>query len=137
MQCGAPDAVDLLATRFRILSEPLRVRLIQALRGGEKSVTALAADVSASQATVSHHLRLMEAAGVLGRRPEGNLVYYFVADSSVFALCDAVCASIGERLSHLTTLFGPAPAAAAPAPSPAPTSARTATRRRRRTARTP
>jgi len=91
-------AVDLVTARFRILGEPVRVRLLEALQEGEKSVSALAAEVRTSRANVSKHLRLMQSAGVVGRRPVGNVVFYFIADASVLDLCSAVCASIGERL---------------------------------------
>lgn len=44
--------------------------------------------------------RLLQEAGVIGRRQEGNLVYCYVSDDSVLRLCDAVCTSLGERLSR-------------------------------------
>lgn len=96
----SPAAIDLVAARFRVLGEPLRVRLVQALRAGERNVSELAGAVAASQPNVSKHLRLLQEAGILGRRARGNLVYYFIADPSVFNLCDAVCASLGERVAR-------------------------------------
>jgi len=93
-------AVELVATRFRILGEPLRIRLLQALYDGEKSVSELVAEVRSTQPNVSKHLRILQDAGIVGRRQEGNLVYCFIADDSVFALCDAVSSSIGDRLSR-------------------------------------
>ncbi len=93
-------AIDLVAGRFRILGEPLRIRLIQALQEGEKSVSELVAAVGSTQPNVSKHLRILQEAGIVGRRQEGNLVYCFIADESVFDLCDAVCSSVGERLSR-------------------------------------
>ena len=93
-------AVDLVASRFRILGEPLRIRLIQALHDGEKSVSELVTDVGSTQPNVSKHLRILQDAGIVGRRQEGNLVYCFIADESVFQLCDAVCSSVGERISR-------------------------------------
>ncbi len=93
-------AIELVATRFRILGEPLRIRLIQALHDGEKSVSELVAEVGSTQPNVSKHLRILQDAGIVGRRQEGNLVYCFIADDSVFELCDAVCSSVGERLSR-------------------------------------
>ena len=93
-------AVDMVAGRFKILGEPLRIRLIQALHDGEKSVSELVADVGSTQPNVSKHLRILQEAGIIGRRQEGNLVYCFIADDSVFDLCDAVCSSVGQRLSR-------------------------------------
>ena len=94
------EAIELITARFRVLAEPLRVRLVQALRGGEKTVTELVDELGASQPNVSRHLRLMQDAGVVGRRPEGNLVHYFITDPSVISLCNAVCASVSDRLSR-------------------------------------
>lgn len=93
-------AVERIAERFRILGDPLRMRLIQELRDGEKSVSELAAAVGASQPNASKHLRLIQSAGIAGRRQEGNLVYYSITDQSVFALCDAVCAAVGDYLAQ-------------------------------------
>lgn len=94
-------ALDLVAARFRMLGEPLRVRLIQALRDGERSVSDLVEALEATQPNVSKHLRLLQQAGIVGRRHQGNLVFYFVDDPSVFELCDAVCAAAGDELHRL------------------------------------
>ena len=96
----SPEAIGMIATRFRILSMPLRVRLVQALQDGEKTVSELVDAAPASQPNVSKHLRLMQGAGIVGRRMEGNLAFYFITDESVFDLCNAVCASIGDRLAR-------------------------------------
>jgi DNA-binding transcriptional ArsR family regulator len=93
-------AIEMIAARFRILGEPLRVRIIQELEAGEKTVSQLVEAVGSTQPNVSKHLRLMQEAGIIGRRQEGNLVYCYVSDESVLRLCDAVCTSLGERLSR-------------------------------------
>lgn len=90
----------MIAGRFHVLGEPLRVRLLQALQEGERNVSGLVQAVGASHPSVSKHLRLMQAAGIVGRRPQGNAVYYFITDESVLELCDVVCASLGERLAR-------------------------------------
>jgi DNA-binding transcriptional ArsR family regulator len=93
-------AMEMVATRFRILGEPLRIRLVQELRNGEKSVSELAEAMAASQPNVSKHLRILQGGGIVGRRTEGTHGYYFITDRSVFDLCDAVCTSVGDRLSR-------------------------------------
>ena len=95
----SPEAVEIIAERFRILGEPLRIRIIQALESGAKNVSELVAAVGSTQPNVSKHLRILQESGVVGRRQEGNLAYYSIADPSVIELCDAVCSSVGERLS--------------------------------------
>jgi DNA-binding transcriptional ArsR family regulator len=96
----SPRAVELVAARFRILGEPLRIRLLQALREGERSVGELVAAVDSTQPNVSKHLRILQAAGLVARRQEGNSAYYSIADPGVFALCDLVCDSVGSRLAR-------------------------------------
>ncbi|HEX9163164.1 MAG TPA: metalloregulator ArsR/SmtB family transcription factor [Thermoanaerobaculia bacterium] len=96
----SPAAVDLIAARFRILGEPLRIRILQELQGGEKNVSELVEAVGSTQPNVSKHLRILQDAGIVGRRQDGNLVYCYVADESVLGLCDAVCSSIGDRLTR-------------------------------------
>lgn len=98
------NAVELVASRFRTLGEPIRIQLLQALQRGERNVSDLVAAVGSTQSNVSKHLRILQDAGLVGRRQDGNSVYYSIADPTVFALCDAVCNSIGARLTQHATL---------------------------------
>ena len=98
------DAIELVAARFRTLGEPIRIQLLQALQRGERNVSDLVAAVGSTQSNVSKHLRILQDAGLVGRRQNGNSVYYSIADPTVFALCDAVCNSIGTRLTQHATL---------------------------------
>lgn len=98
------DAIELVAARFRTLGEPIRIQLLQALQRGERNVTDLVAAVGSTQSNVSKHLRILQDADLVGRRQDGNSVYYSIADPTVFALCDAVCNSIGTRLTRHATL---------------------------------
>ena len=93
------EAIALVAARFRMLGEPLRIRLLQALRDGEKTVSELVAAVASTQPNVSKHLRLLQDAGIVGRRQEGTSVYCFIADPTVFDLCNVVCDSLETRFS--------------------------------------
>ena len=93
-------ALDLVAERFKILSEPMRLRLIYSLMDGERSVTQLVEETGSLQANVSKHLGMMLDAGVVGRRKEGLRAYYRVADDSIYELCDLVCGSIQDRLEN-------------------------------------
>jgi len=95
----SPAAIEMVATRFRILGEPLRIRLLQEMREGEKSVSELVAAVGSTQPNVSKHLRILQEAGFIARRQEGNLVYCRIEDPTVFELCNVVCTTLGEQLS--------------------------------------
>lgn len=94
-----PEALELVAARFKVMAEPLRLRILQELEGGEMSVGDITEAVESTQPNVSKHLKMLQEAGLLGRRQEGNTVYYSIADASVFEICEVVCSSIRERLT--------------------------------------
>ncbi len=101
-----PDEVaELIARRFKLLSEPTRIKLLDRLRGGEASVQELAAGVGTTQQNVSKHLGALAEAGVLGRRKQGNFVYYRVIDEGIWELCHDVCGSVERRLGELHDLL--------------------------------
>src|SRR6478672_10837194 len=95
----SPEAIDLVAARFRVLAEPQRLRILQLLRAGEKNVTEITDELETTQPNVSKHLRVLQEAGLVGRRQAGNTVYCFIADPSVFELCDVVCSSLSARVT--------------------------------------
>jgi DNA-binding transcriptional ArsR family regulator len=94
------EAVDLVATRFRVLGEPIRIRILQELQSGERNVTQLVEAIGSTQPNISKHLRILQESGLIGRRQVGTAVYCYIADRSVFDLCDAVCASLETRLAQ-------------------------------------
>ena len=96
------DLVDLIARRFRVIGEPMRIRLLDRLRTGEASVNELAAELGASQQNVSKHLGVLADVGILGRRKDGNHVYYRIVDEGVFGLCEQVCGSMRRQLATLS-----------------------------------
>ncbi len=98
------DLVELIARRFRVIGEPMRIRLLDRLRDGEATVGELSEALSASQQNISKHLAVLADVGILGRRKEGNHVYYRVVDQGVFALCEAVCGSVQQQLRSLNEL---------------------------------
>lgn len=97
--------VELIAQRFRVIGEPMRIRLLDHLRGGESSVHDLTEALGASQQNVSKHLGVLHGAGILTRRKDGTRVLYGIADDSVFALCDTVCGGLQRQLSELNDLL--------------------------------
>ena len=94
------EALELVAERFRVLGEPMRLRLLDALRNGERSVGELVERTGASQANVSKHLSLLHAAGLVGRRRNGTTVHYALTDPSIFQLCDLVCGRLEATLDR-------------------------------------
>jgi DNA-binding transcriptional ArsR family regulator len=78
--------MEALAEYFKVFSEPNRLVVLEALRGGPLNVTAVVDKTGLSQALASKHLKLLTIAGVVQRRPEGSLVFYEVSDKAVFKL---------------------------------------------------
>ena len=99
------EALGLIARRFAVLSEPLRLRLLHALFDGEKSVGALIELTGGTQANVSRHLQTLAEAGLLARRKEGLQVFYSIADPSVFPLCELVCGSLEKQHAQRVDLL--------------------------------
>jgi DNA-binding transcriptional ArsR family regulator len=95
----------LVAERFRTLGEPMRLRLLQALRDGERSVGDLVEEVGAGQANVSKHLQLLHRMGFVQRRKEGTTALYRIADVNVFKLCDLVCGGMRDDLDEKRRLL--------------------------------
>ena len=100
-----PEALALVAARFKVLAEPLRLRILQALEGGEMSVGDITEAVESTQPNISKHLKMLQEAGLVARRQEGNTVYCSIADESVLEICDVVCSSIRERLTAQAGVF--------------------------------
>lgn len=100
--------VDQITARFRVLSDPTRVRILDLLRGGERSVSELVAELGSSQQNVSKHLTTLHREGILGRRKQGNKAIYWIADESVLDLCEHVCGSFERRLTELREAIEPA-----------------------------
>ena len=100
------DLADLIARRFHAIAEPMRVRLLDALRDGEDSVNELAERLGTSQQNVSKHLAVLATVGILGRRKEGNRVFYRIVDEGVLGLCEQVCGSVQQQLAVLEALVG-------------------------------
>ena len=101
-----PDPlIELVARRFRVIGEPMRIRLLDHLRRGELSVGELADTLGASQQNVSKHLGVLHEAGMVERRKAGTRVVYGIADPTVFALCEIVCDGLARHLAEMTVLL--------------------------------
>jgi DNA-binding transcriptional ArsR family regulator len=100
-----PELVELVALRFRLLGEPMRIRLLDLLRDGELSVGELALALGASQQNVSKHLGALHHGGIVRRRKAGNRVVYAIDDASIFQLCEIVCGGLQQRVAGLARLL--------------------------------
>ena len=100
-----PDAlVELIAQRFRLLSEPSRIKLLDAMRAGPTTCSELQAATGASQQNVSKHLGMLLDAGLIRRTKEGNRAFFSIVDESLFDLCEQVCGSLRRQIAELDAL---------------------------------
>ena len=102
MEHPLPDAlVDLIAERFRVIGEPMRIKLLDQMRNGSATVQELTEATGATQTNASKHLAVLHQAGVVSREKDGIYVHYAIADASVFDLCEQVCGGLKRRLNVL------------------------------------
>jgi DNA-binding transcriptional ArsR family regulator len=93
----APDkrvpipVLKLIASKLKLLAQENRLRILNELRGGEKSVTELIVATGGTQANISKHLGVMRGKGIVTCRRNGLNVFYSISDRSVFKLCDLMC----------------------------------------------
>ncbi len=97
--------VELIAQRFRVLGEPMRIKLLDRLRDGDASVHELQEALGASQQNVSKHLGVLLSAGMVSRTKHGTSARYAIADDTVFTLCDHVCGGLRRQLAELDALL--------------------------------
>jgi DNA-binding transcriptional ArsR family regulator len=81
-----PRTVEALAETFRVLGDPTRVRILDALEAGELCVCDIASLVGISESAASHQLRLLRGMRLVRPRRAGRLVYYAVDDHHILAL---------------------------------------------------
>jgi len=101
-----PEMLDLVAERFRALSDRARLSLLQELRGGERTVSDLVSATGMGQANVSRHLSTLHAAGLVTRVREGVFVRYALADKDVLKLCDIVCGRLESEVQERRKIVG-------------------------------
>ena len=97
--------VEVIASRFAVLAEPMRIRLLDRLRDGEATVGQLQTAVGASQQNVSRHLGVLLRAGMVSRTKRGTSAVYAIADESVFGLCEQVCGGVRRQLTELDAVL--------------------------------
>src|SRR5690349_13469348 len=93
--------IDLIARRFRVIAEPMRIKLLDSLREGDASVNELTVRLGATQQNVSKHLAVLHEAGIARREKAGTSVRYSIADESIFELCEIVCGGLRRQVREI------------------------------------
>lgn len=96
---------ELVAQRFRVLGDPNRIRLLDALRDGESTVNELTERLGATQQNVSKHLGVLHQAGFVSRTKRGTFCIYAIADESVFGICEQVCGGVRDQVRELDQIL--------------------------------
>ncbi len=99
------QGLQLVARRFKVLSEPARLKLLMALEEGEQHVTALVELTGLTQGNVSKHLGMLMAEGMVDRRKQGLNAFYFISDPQIIELCDLMCSKLEKEFDKKSTHF--------------------------------
>ena len=92
------EMLSAVANRFKLLSEPMRLKILRTLCENERTVQEIVNKINASQANVSKHLALMHDNGIVNRRKEGLKCYYSIADNSIIYACYLISKSVVDNL---------------------------------------
>ena len=94
-----PDTLEAVADRFKVLAEPARLAILNALCGMPMSVTTLIDETGLSQANLSKHLQVLHTYGFVARQRDKLFVIYRIADTSIFGLCDIMCRQLKRHVA--------------------------------------
>jgi ArsR family transcriptional regulator len=86
------------AELFRVMSAPMRLKIINCLCDGEKNVSYLLTRVDTTQPNMSQHLNTLYQAGILGKRRDGVQIFYRIIDQRIVSICEAVCHEVASKL---------------------------------------
>jgi ArsR family transcriptional regulator len=99
------EAFDAVAQRFRVLSDPMRLKLLYIMGSDEMSVNQLVEKAGGTQSNVSKHLSTLLTHGLVQRRRQGTSAFYSITDAGIFNLCDMVCGGIDRHLQSRRDVF--------------------------------
>ena len=85
---------------LRALSHPVRLKIIEALKHGEKSVSALVKQLGVEQSSLSRHLLALRDAGILKSRQERTTVYYGIRDHDIFQVLRPIAMMLRKKFKE-------------------------------------
>lgn len=98
------EMMNVMAQRFKAMSEPLRLKILQLLKEGERSVGEIAEVLELKHGTASANLNAMAKAGLVSTRREGVKIYYHITNEMVLQICDVACACIREEIDEMVKM---------------------------------
>ena len=101
----SPAQLRHIAQRFKALGESSRLEILNALRGGERTVSDLLGATALNQANASKHLQVLYAAGLVERRKDGASTLYRLADADVLRLCELMCGRLEKEAAAQRKVF--------------------------------
>ena len=90
-----------IASKFKILSESSRLKILRALSAGEKCVKEITLSTGLMQANVSKQLKILESNNIVACRPSGLQRYYTLSDSTVLRLCNILCQQNNQEVNEI------------------------------------
>ena len=93
-------SLEQVAAFFSAFAVPMRLKILNALRRGERSVGDLTTSIGGSQANVSKHLGVLAEKGLVEKTTRGTSAFYRITDPRIFQLCDLVCVQVGQRIAR-------------------------------------
>jgi DNA-binding transcriptional ArsR family regulator len=107
-----PELSQFKAEFFKALAHPLRIRIIDALRGGEVGVNDLSTRLGVEQTTLSQQLAILRSRNLVVGRKNGSNVFYSVRDPAIFRLLDVAREIFNNQLIDVRDLLSQVEAAA-------------------------
>jgi len=91
------EELDRVARQFRLLGEPMRLKIMQTICRKPLTVNEIVEATGANQSNISKHLSLLSSAGIITRQKEGQFVYYSLTDPMTLKLCELVHGQVSEQ----------------------------------------
>lgn len=98
----APSEPELVAKYLRVLSDPIRLRIVELVADEERSVGALVDALGVAQPKVSNHLACLRWCGFVETRREHRTIYYRLADSRVSEIIELARGLLAENADHVS-----------------------------------
>lgn len=102
-----PDVLPRIAGILKAMADPVRLRILVALREGERCVSDLVRITGGTQANVSKHLSVLRLGRLVTTRKDGPSVFYAMADAGLHDICDAVCRTLQGQIEREWRLARP------------------------------